>query len=72
MLIYNESSLKIAFKFTLLFFINLLTMNITPSNLLLITINLDRMVSGRDGRYWSKLYGKYRAWREEYHAKEGV
>ncbi len=44
MLIYNELSLKIASKFTLLFFINLLTTNITPSNLLFITINLDRMI----------------------------
>ena len=44
MLIYNDLSLKIASKFTLLFFVNLLTTNITPSNLLLITINLDRMI----------------------------
>lgn len=44
MLIYNELSFKTASKFTLLFFINLLTTNITPSNLLLITINLDRMI----------------------------
>lgn len=45
MLIYNELSLKIASKFTLLFFINILTTSITPSNLLLIIINLDKIIS---------------------------
>lgn len=46
MLIYKDLSLKIASKFTLLFLTTLLITNITPSNLLLITItiNLDRMI----------------------------